>query len=272
MEIESSNLDVADVPTVIGFDRDGEPIWAIAGAARDDADTDDGEDGDDADDDDDEGAEDSDADDADDDADEGEDDDEDEDGDEKKGVAAKKRPKPGDRKPNEKGPNYDVTLKRERLLRKKTQRELAALRKQHETDADKARREADEAASAKYKPVAIKAAASAALVNAKVRGTPDRALRLLDLTELEIDEDTNDVIGLDDQIDVLRTEFPELFAPEGADDDEDDDEDEDGTKKPARQRQRTRKPAGSADGATKKPAKKAEPKTSAEKLVARAGL
>jgi hypothetical protein len=256
-----------DLPEVIGFDRDGQPIWSIAGAADDDPDDDDSDDDDDDDDD-------SDADDADDDdSDNDSDDDSDDDDTEPKG---KKRPKPGkkDEDDKAKGPNYDITLRKERMARKKAQRELNALRRKNETDAEKTAREAEEAAAKKYKPVAVKAAAKSALLTAKVKGDPARALRLLDLDELDINED-NDVEGLDDQIDILRAEYPELFM--GDDDDDVDEDEDDGDDEPRTRRRKVskpanRRPAARPDGAGKKPVKKPAPKTSAEKLVRQAGL
>lgn len=245
--------EVLDVPALIGYNCEGEPIWSIAGAAdpEEDEDEDDEDEGEDEE--------------EDEESDSAEEDEEDEDEEDESDSKSTKRPKPGDgkRDPRKKGPNYDITLRKERMARRKLQRENAALRKKNETDGERLQREAEEAASKKYKPVAMKAAAKSALVAAKVKGNPDRALRLLDLDDLDINEE-NDVEGLDEAVDILKSEYPELFDIDG---DDDDDDEEDEKKPPAKKR-----PAAKVDGSNKKPVKKPAPKTSAEKLVAQAGL
>lgn len=82
-------------------------------------------------------------------------------------------------------------------------------------DADgKAARETAEAAEARYKPIAVKAAARAAFMEAGLAGTEGVAklTRMLDLDTIEIDDD-GDVVGLAEQVATLKTEFPALFAP-----------------------------------------------------------
>jgi len=91
-----------------------------------------------------------------------------------------------------------------------------ALADQHGSDADKAAREQAEAAEKRYKPVAVRAAAKAAFLEAGLQGaTPDRVaklVRMLDLDSLDID-DSGDVSGLADQVASIKKDYPELFAP-----------------------------------------------------------
>jgi hypothetical protein len=86
------------------------------------------------------------------------------------------------------------------------------------TAAEEAAAEASRAAEAKFKPVVVRTAARAAFLEAGLvlpKGRSDaafnRAVKLLDLDELEITDD-GDVEGLAEQIDDLKAEFPELFV------------------------------------------------------------
>ncbi len=74
-----------------------------------------------------------------------------------------------------------------------------------ETEVEKARK----AAEASWKPRVVKSAAKAALLSAGA-GKPERLLKLVDVDKCDVDED-GDVVGLEDQIDELREEYPELF-------------------------------------------------------------
>lgn len=68
-------------------------------------------------------------------------------------------------------------------------------------------------AEGKWKTKVIRAEARGALASAGVDSAKlNKALRLLDMDEIDVDED-DEVHGLEDQIDELREEFPELFAP-----------------------------------------------------------
>lgn len=89
-------------------------------------------------------------------------------------------------------------------------------------DVDKAVAAASEAAGAKYKPMVVKAHARAAFAEAGLvmpKGKTDsalsRALRLLDLEDIDVDDD-GEVSGLAEQIDEIKGEFPELFAQKPA--------------------------------------------------------
>lgn len=121
-----------------------------------------------------------------------------------------------------KPPSRDEWTKVQRALAKvtgeaKTRREqLAELRGKTEGDAEKAAREQTEAAEKRYKPIAIRAAAKAAFLEAGLQGTtPERVaklVRMLDLDGITID-DTGEVSGLDEQVSMVKADYPELFTP-----------------------------------------------------------
>lgn len=101
-------------------------------------------------------------------------------------------------------------------LESKNRREKLQELQRASEDADgKAARERAEAAEAKYKPVAVKAAAKAAFLEAGLAAvTPEklaRLTRMLDLDSIDITDD-GDVKGLDDQVKALKAEFPEMFG------------------------------------------------------------
>lgn len=83
-------------------------------------------------------------------------------------------------------------------------------------DADgKAAREAAEQAQAKYKPVAVRAAAKAEFLAAGLNDPKGERVaklsRLLDLDQVEID-DEGDITGLTDQVATIKADYPELFT------------------------------------------------------------
>lgn len=91
---------------------------------------------------------------------------------------------------------------------------IAELTKQNETDADKAKREADEAATARYKPTAVKASARSALLEADAKTDRVGALAgLVDVSKLDID-DNGAVTGLDAEVKRVKAEYPEFFKSE----------------------------------------------------------
>lgn len=106
------------------------------------------------------------------------------------------------------------------------QRQLNELRdkyKEQETETEKAVREAEEKAEARYKPIAVRKAVRAALVEAgataategdkaKTEARITRLMKLIDVGDLSIDDD-GEVLGVDEQIDGLRADYPELFEP-----------------------------------------------------------
>lgn len=98
---------------------------------------------------------------------------------------------------------------------KQRREQLQALQRQSEGDSEKAVREAQEAAEKRLKPVAVRAAAKAALLEAGYQNPTSerltRAIRQLDLDALEIDDD-GEVSGLADQVKAFKDDYPELFG------------------------------------------------------------
>lgn len=82
---------------------------------------------------------------------------------------------------------------------------------QEETDKAlaKAKAEAAEEAEKLWKPRLVKAHARAALAAAGCK-SPERTARLVDLDSITFDDDGNPE-GLDDQVEELKTDMPELF-------------------------------------------------------------
>ena len=214
---------------IVGYRRDGRPIWPILGAAPDDDEIEGGDE---------------DPEDDEEDSDSEEDDSEEEDEKEKKPPAKKTPAKKasGDRL----GASGKSALERERAARKNAERQLREVRRKNESDQDRIEREAEEAAAGRYKPAAIKAGARAALTEAKIKGDVTRAVRLINLDDCDVDED-GEIIGLDDQIARLKSDFPDMFETT------------------------TRRKIPRVDGAPRRPTKN-EPKTSAEKIAAQYGM
>lgn len=106
---------------------------------------------------------------------------------------------------------HTAALKRVNAESANRKRRIAELEQQNEDDTARAQREAKEAALAELKPIAIRATAQAALMAAGAdEAKAKRLLRLLDYKKLDIDGET--VTGLDEQVEDLKTEWPELFA------------------------------------------------------------
>lgn len=79
-------------------------------------------------------------------------------------------------------------------------------------DVERVTREATSAVEARYKPMVVKAQARAAFAEAGLKGdSVARVVRLLDLDDLDID-DEGSVTGLNEQIEEIKQDFPELFA------------------------------------------------------------
>jgi hypothetical protein len=93
-------------------------------------------------------------------------------------------------------------------------RTTAEQQKDLDDTAATAAQEAAEAAERKFKPIAVRAAARAKLLeaglNAEDKPAMARLLRLIDIDEIELDDD-GDPVGLDEQIDDLKTDMPRLF-------------------------------------------------------------
>lgn len=87
----------------------------------------------------------------------------------------------------------------------------------------------------KYKPLIVEKAATADLIAAGVKpGGVKRMIRLMNLGEIDV-TDGGDVMGLDEQIDSLKADYPELFG------------------QPEAERKPERRGSRAADGADKRP-------------------
>lgn len=98
---------------------------------------------------------------------------------------------------------------------REAERNLEEMRKANETEAERARREAAEAAVAeterRLKPLLIKSSVEKKLMENHVSSTQlPKVIRLLDLNDVDIDEDGS-IMGVDEQLDSLMEEFPEVF-------------------------------------------------------------
>lgn len=128
-------------------------------------------------------------------------------------------------------------------------------------DAADATAQAEATAMAKFKPVAVRSAAVAALLKAKFQNPTEarltRMVRRLDMDDLDVDMESGEIDGLDEQIADLVDEFPELFTEAAAEDDTKD-----------RDRDRPGRRAGRIAGADKKNTRP-EPKTTGEKHAQR---
>ena len=113
--------------------------------------------------------------------------------------------------------------KQEKLEVQRTLNELRDKYKDQETETEKAIREAEEKAEARYKPIAVRKAVRAALIEAgataavegdkeKTEARIARLMKLVDVGDLSIDDD-GEVLGVDEQVDGLRADYPELFEP-----------------------------------------------------------
>lgn len=192
----------------IGDSRDGSPIWLIQGGAPDD--------------DEDEGTEIEVGGDEEEESEEEESEEESEEEEEEKPAAkkapAKKVAPPAKKVAAKKLPPKKVisplhkALRSERQLRLDAERQLKEIRKTNETQAETRAREAEEAAEAKYKPLAVSSAARAALIEAKFKGDAARGVKLMDMSAIEIYE--GEAIGIDEQIVAMQAEFPEMFESE----------------------------------------------------------
>jgi hypothetical protein len=87
--------------------------------------------------------------------------------------------------------------------------ELNKLKQQHETDAEKAQREAAEQATQTLRPKLLNLTGQLATAFAEAR--PDRLGALLKLVDFD-KVDTDSLSGLGDEVTRLKTEFPEFFG------------------------------------------------------------
>jgi hypothetical protein len=182
--------------TVVGYVA-GRPVYNIAGGAEDDVEVDDS---------------------AEEEAEPEEVEDEPEEEPKPKPPAKKtEAPKPGD--DDYVAPSRDEWARTQAALKKANEdakrhrlrnKELEEKTRADETDHEKALREAREEGESRYRAPLVKAAARVALSDAGVSGPKDRVLRLLDMDGLSVDED-GDVVGLESEIDRIRSEYPEFF-------------------------------------------------------------
>ena len=115
---------------------------------------------------------------------------------------------------------------------------------------DTARREGEQSAAAKFRSMAVNQAARAALSTSGVQATNmGRLVRLLDLDDIEIDEDGEITAGLDEQIETLKADLPQLF------------------KAPEAEKPKKRTPPPRVNGASRAEAEE-RPKSSAEQIAA----
>lgn len=214
-----------------GYRRDGRPIMPILGGAPredDDFEPDPGADGggkgggaDDTADDDDRDA----ADDSDDDADDDDDSDDDSDDDGKGSKTRAKAPLKPDGKPYTQA-DVDKLARSLRAARRtaRTKKDGAGTGGDGKGGKDEGSTEPDEAtiaaraedvAAKTWKPIIVNQAARAALVEAGLIGKPDRLLRLLDPEDIDVDPESGEIDGLDEQIAELRREYKHLFRRTG---------------------------------------------------------
>lgn len=186
---------------LLGFTDDGFPIRLLAGGAfQDDAD----DDGDSED--------------------EGENDDTDDGDDGDKDGADKDKGKKYTPPSEEEWNRVRTTAQKRKEEKKTLQRELAEAKaklngdgkggkdgKPDEETATKLKDDATKARDGYWKPLYVKQAAKAALLDAGLQGKPERLLKLLDMDEIEVDED-GDLDGLDDQIADLKKDYPDFFV------------------------------------------------------------
>lgn len=139
---------------------------------------------------------------------------------------------------------------------RESQQALADLQRKNESEGDAKVREATEKAAAaernKYKPALVKTGATAALLAAKPKKGKDgiaRLIKLMDLDEIEVNDDL-ELEGVEEEVERLQAEFPELFGEEPAKEDKDDNDEKEDKKTTTR-----RRAPGSRqqDGAGKKP-------------------
>lgn len=92
---------------------------------------------------------------------------------------------------------------------------LKELEKQHESENEKAAREARESVEATMKPAMVRAIAKSALLEAEARTDRVSVLsKLLDMDAVQFDGE--EVKGLEDQVASLKAEYPEFFSKNSA--------------------------------------------------------
>jgi hypothetical protein len=84
-------------------------------------------------------------------------------------------------------------------------------------DRERIRDEVSEAEETKWKQRVVRQAARAALLEAGLIGDATKLARLVNVTDVEVDDDGDVTDGLQDQIDEIREDYPDLFEDRGVD-------------------------------------------------------
>lgn len=106
--------------------------------------------------------------------------------------------------------NIKAILAKNRAETKAAKAELARLKKERE--AAEASETTETPADNRYKELFINTAARTALKEAGLSTGTDRFLKMIDLSEVEVDDEGN-VVGLEEQVAALTEEFKDLIAP-----------------------------------------------------------
>lgn len=92
----------------------------------------------------------------------------------------------------------------------KYRHELKQLKTQNESDTDKVNREAVEAVTAKWQKVFVQSEAKAQLAQMGLTAGADRFVKMIDFDEVTVDDD-GQVDGLNEQLLIIKADFPEVF-------------------------------------------------------------
>lgn len=205
----------SEAGALLGFKKNGQPFFLIAGGAPEDDDQGDDGNSDDETDSGDDVTDDS-TDDADDVTDDGGQDDK-KDGSQGKKPTTKPstRPAPAKADGDDPAAGLKKALTAERARARNLEREFKELQKKHATAEERQLLEAKEQASAeaeeRVKGPLIKALAASELRVAGVQTGTAKLVGLLDLSKVELGDD-GELVGLEEQIEELKDEFPNLFA------------------------------------------------------------
>jgi hypothetical protein len=88
--------------------------------------------------------------------------------------------------------------------------------KDREIDRERVRNEVSEAEESKWKKRVVRQAAKAALLEAGLQGDPTKLARLVDEDDVEVDDDGEIADGLEEQIDSIKEDYPDLFEDKSA--------------------------------------------------------
>lgn len=88
--------------------------------------------------------------------------------------------------------------------------------KNREIDRERIRNEVSEAEEARWKTRVVRQAAKAALLEAGLQGDATRLARLVNESEVEVDDDGEIADGLDEQIESIKEDYPDLFEDKNA--------------------------------------------------------